>query len=58
MPSFNYLPGTIVNTLDGGMTSAVIPQDDSILVIGTAGSGPALTPYQVADRAVGARPSD
>ena len=45
MPNFNYLPGTIVNTLDGGLTSAVVPQDDSILVIGTAGSGPAHTPY-------------
>jgi hypothetical protein len=48
------LPGVIVNTLDGGLTAAFAPQDDSILVIGTAGEGVVNTPYQVTDRALAA----
>ena len=50
-----YLPGVIVNTLDGGLTAAFAPQDDSILIIGTAGQGIANTPYQVTDRALAAK---
>ena len=50
MPSYNYLPGVIVNTLDGGLVAPSTPQDDSILIIATAGSGPTNTPYQVTDR--------
>ena len=50
-----YLPGVIVNTLDGGLTAAFAPQDDSILVIGTAGKGLCNTPYQVIDRALAAQ---
>jgi hypothetical protein len=50
MPSYNYLPGTIINTIDGGLVSPAVPQDDSILILGTAGSGPINTPYQVTDR--------
>ena len=50
----NYLPGVIVNTLDGGLTAAFAPQDDSILVIGTAGKGVVNSPYQVTDRALAA----
>jgi membrane-bound inhibitor of C-type lysozyme len=50
-----YLPGGIVNTLDGGLTAAFAPQDDSILVIGTAGEGVVNTPYQVTDRALAAQ---
>lgn len=55
MPTYNYLPGVIVNTLDGGLTATFAPQDDSILVIGTAGEGPINTPYQVTDRALAAQ---
>jgi hypothetical protein len=55
MTTYNYLPGVIVNTLDGGLTARFAPQDDSILVIGTAGSGPANTLYQVTDRALAAQ---
>lgn len=55
MPTYNYLPGTIVNTLDGGLTANFAPQDDSILVIGTAGTGVVNTPYQVTDRALAAQ---
>jgi hypothetical protein len=51
----NYLPGVIVNTLDGGLTAAFAPQDDSILVIGTTGEGLCNTPYQVTDRALAAQ---
>jgi len=51
---YNYLPGTIVNIVDGGLTSAFAPQDDAILVIGTAGQGVVNTPYQVTDRSVAA----
>ncbi len=50
-----YLPGVIVNTLDGGLTAAFAPQDDSILIIGTAGQGVVNTPYQVTDRALAAQ---
>jgi hypothetical protein len=53
-PIYN-LPGVIVNTLDGGLTAAFAPQDDSILVIGTAGEGVVNTPYQVTDRALAAQ---
>ena len=54
MPIYNYLPGIIVNTLDGGLTATFAPQDNSILIIGTAGQGPVNTPYQVTDRALAA----
>lgn len=50
MPVTNYLPGVIVNTLDGGLVSPSTPQDDSILIIATAGEGPVNTPYQVTNR--------
>jgi hypothetical protein len=52
MPTTNYLPGVIVNTLDGGLTATFAPQDDSILILGTAGTGVVNTPYQVTDRAL------
>jgi hypothetical protein len=55
MPTYNYLPGVIVNTLDGGLTATFAPQDNSILIIGTAGQGPVNTPYQVTDRALAAQ---
>ena len=52
MPAYNYLPGVIVNTLDGGLVAPSAPQDDSILIIATAGQGPVNTPIQVLDRTV------
>ena len=51
---WNYLPGTIVDILDGGLTSPFAPQDDAILVIGTAGQGVCNTPYQVINRSASA----
>ena len=54
MPTYNYLPGTIVNIQDGGLTSQFAPQDDAILVIGTAGQGVCGSPYQVIDRSLSA----
>jgi len=54
MPTYNYLPGTIVNILDGGLTSQFAPQDDAILVIGTAGQGVSNSPYPVTDRSLAA----
>ena len=44
MPVYNYLPGVIVNTLDGGLVAPAAPQDDSILILATAGQGPINTP--------------
>jgi hypothetical protein len=52
MQPFNYLPGTIVNTLDGGLNSAFQPSDDAVLVLGTAGQGVVSTPFQVSDLGV------
>ena len=54
MPTYNYLPGTIVNIQDGGLTSQFAPKNDAILVIGTAGQGVSNSPYQVTDRALAA----
>lgn len=50
MPVYNYLPGVIVNTLDGGLVAPAAPQDDSILILATAGQGPISTPVAVQDR--------
>jgi hypothetical protein len=50
MPVYNYLPGVIVNTLDGGLVAPAAPQDDSILIFATAGQGPINTPVSVQDR--------
>jgi len=50
MPVYNYLPGVIVNTLDGGLVAPAAPKDDSILILATAGQGPINTPVAVQDR--------
>jgi hypothetical protein len=50
MPTYNYLPETIINTIDGGLVSPAVPSDDSVLILGTACFGPINTPYQVTDR--------
>jgi len=49
MPTYIYLTDTIVNTLDGGLTSAFAP--DTLPITATAGSGLVNTPNQVTDRA-------
>ena len=49
--AYNFLPGVIVNTVDGGLAAARAPQAHSTIVIGTSGQGPANQPYQVTDRA-------
>lgn len=49
MQTFNFLPGTIVNIVDGGLDSAFSPSDDAVLVLGTAGSGVSGSPFQVTD---------
>lgn len=48
MQNYNYLPGTLINPVDGGLDSTFSPSDDAVLVVGTAGSGVSNTPYQVA----------
>ena len=47
MQTYNFLPGTIVNTVDGGLAVAFNPADDTILVLGTAAEGPVGNPFQV-----------
>ena len=47
MQPFNFLPGTIINTVDGGLAASFTPSDDAILVLGTAGDGVVNTPFQV-----------
>lgn len=47
MQTFNYLPGIIVDPVDGGLAASYTPSDDAVLVLGTAGDGVVNTPYQV-----------
>src|SRR5437868_5263979 len=54
MPTYSYLPGTQVNTQDGGLTSGKVPSTALTLIIGTAGDGPANQPYQVNSRSTAA----
>jgi hypothetical protein len=54
MPTYNYLPGTQINTLDGGMVATVTPSTKLTLIVGTAGTGPANEPYSVTSRATAA----
>jgi hypothetical protein len=49
MQTYNYLPGTIINTVDGGLSTVFAPTDDAVLVLGTAGTGVANSPFQVTD---------
>lgn len=48
---YNYLPGFIVNTVDGGLAVRRAPKAHSTLIIGVADKGVADQPYQVTDRA-------
>jgi hypothetical protein len=49
MQTYNYLPGTIINTVDGGLSTVFSPTSDAVLVLGTAGKGVANSPFQVTD---------
>jgi len=49
MQTYNFLPGTIINTVDGGLTASFTPADDAVLVLGTSGQGVANSPFQVTD---------
>jgi hypothetical protein len=49
--AYENLPGVQVNTIDGGLAARRVPTTKSVLILGTAGQGPADTPYQVVDRA-------
>jgi len=49
MQTYNFLPGTIINTVDGGLTAAFTPTDDAVLVLATSGQGVANSPFQVTD---------
>src|ERR1017187_4262609 len=55
MQTFNYLPGIIVNTEDGGLAASYTPSDDAVLVLGIAGDGVVNTPYQVTNLGVAAQ---
>jgi hypothetical protein len=48
--TYNYLPGTQITTVQGGLITLQAPQDKAILVFGTAAQGPADQPYQVTDQ--------
>lgn len=52
MQNYNFLPGTIINTVDGGLATSFSPSDDAVLVLGTAGEGVVNTPFQVTDLGV------
>lgn len=54
MPTFSYLPGTQVTTLDGGLLATTIPSTKSTLIVGFSGIGPTNEPYQVINRATAA----
>src|SRR5579864_6829427 len=49
MQTYNFLPGTIINTVDGGLNATFTPTDDAVLVLGTSGQGIASSPFQVTD---------
>jgi hypothetical protein len=51
MPTYNYLPGVIINTVDGGLATAFAPTSQSTLIIGTSGTGPVNQPTQVTNPA-------
>jgi hypothetical protein len=53
--SYNYLPGTQVTTIDGGLVVRTIPTAKSVLVLGTSAQGPANEPYPVTNRATSAQ---
>lgn len=55
MSSFTHLPGVQVATLDGGLVSQQTPTSKAVIIFGTAGQGPAETPYAVASQTTAAQ---
>ncbi len=53
--AFDNLPGVQVVTVDGGLVARRTPRTKSVLIVGSAGQGPADNPYQVIDRAQAAQ---
>jgi hypothetical protein len=53
--SYQYLPGTSVVTIDGGLAARRTPTSKVSVVIGTAGQGLADDAYQVIDRSIAAK---
>lgn len=53
--SYNYLPGSQVTTVDGGLAARRSPTAKKTLVLGTAGQGQADIAYQVVDRSLAAK---
>ena len=53
--SYDYLPGTQVVTVDGGLAAKRVPQSKSTIILGVAGDGPANEAYQVVDRSAAAQ---
>lgn len=55
MSSFTHLPGVQVATLDGGLVGQAVPTSKAVIVFGTAGQGPANTPYTVTSQSTAAQ---
>lgn len=55
MSSFPHLPGVQVSTLDGGLVGQAAPTSKTVIVFGTAGQGPATTPFTVTSQATAAQ---
>lgn len=53
--ALNFLPGVQVSTIDGGLVARRVPTSKSVLVLGTAGQGPANNPFSVVDRSTAAQ---
>ena len=51
MATYNYLPGVLINTIDGGLDAAFSPTAKSTLIVGTSGAGPVNQPTQVTNPA-------
>jgi hypothetical protein len=54
MQTYNYLPGVLINTVDGGLVATTTPSSQSTLIIGTAGIGPVNQPTSVTNAATAA----
>lgn len=53
--SYNFLPGTQVTTIDGGLVVRTVPTAKSVLILGTSAAGPANEPFPVTSRATAAQ---
>jgi hypothetical protein len=53
--SYDYLPGTQVVTVDGGLAQKRVPQSKSTVILGVAGKGAADETYRVVDRSLAAQ---